>query len=165
MGSNPQPAKSAAAEREGPPVPDVIFKLINPIMKLILRSPFHRWVSDDLMVITFQGRKSGKTYSTPVGYRQYGDTLVVFTHSPWWKNLRGGQPVTVRLRGEKRQGTARPTRDLDTAVKYTQKVIDRHGLAASRRLGIQLPEDAEVTEDLVREAVRGTIVIEIELED
>ncbi len=32
--------KTAAGEREGPPVPDVVFKVNNPIMKLVLRSPF-----------------------------------------------------------------------------------------------------------------------------
>lgn len=48
-------------------------------MERLLRSPFHGVVSNSLMLVTFTGCKTGNEYTTPVGYRQEGDTLTVFT--------------------------------------------------------------------------------------
>jgi deazaflavin-dependent oxidoreductase (nitroreductase family) len=67
----------------------------------LLRSPLHRVMSSSTMLLTFTGRKSGRTYTTPVNYVRYGEDLLVVgskEHS-WWKNLRGGAPVIVRVRG------------------------------------------------------------------
>jgi hypothetical protein len=50
-------------------------------MKLVLRSPAHGVVSKTILLITFTGRKSGKTYTTPVSYSQFDDQVYVFTHA------------------------------------------------------------------------------------
>src|SRR3712207_1467404 len=82
-----------------PPAPKWAYKIVNPTMAALLRSPLHRILSNDLMLLTFHGRKSGKRYTTPVGYMQEGNRLYFFSHAGWWKNLLG-RPVTVRLRGK-----------------------------------------------------------------
>ncbi|MCS6835694.1 MAG: nitroreductase family deazaflavin-dependent oxidoreductase [Anaerolineae bacterium] len=76
-------------------------KVQNPFMKWLLRSPFHSVVSRIYLLITFTGRKSGKTYTTPVQYAQDGATLYIITSEgyTWWKNLRGGAQVQIHLRG------------------------------------------------------------------
>jgi deazaflavin-dependent oxidoreductase (nitroreductase family) len=68
----------------------------------------HGMISKNIMQITFTGRKSGKTYTTPVSYSQEGDQVYIFTHATWWKNLTGGAPVTLRIRGREFQGLAEP---------------------------------------------------------
>jgi hypothetical protein len=82
--------------------------LYNPLMKWLLQSPLHRTVSGMYMLVHFTGRKSGKAYSTPVEYFYDGDTLMFFTAAErvWWKNLRGGAPVAVVIKGQRREGTA-----------------------------------------------------------
>jgi len=77
-------------------------------MKFVLRSPVHGIVSKFTTLITFTGRKSGKTYTTPVSYSQVDDQVYIFTHANWWKNLRGGASVTLCLQGQERQGWAEP---------------------------------------------------------
>jgi len=72
---------------------------VNKTMKLILRSPAPWIVSKTVLLITVTGRKSGKTYTTPVDYSQDGDQVTIFTHANWWKNLNGGSPVTLRKIG------------------------------------------------------------------
>lgn len=47
----------------------------NDFMAWVLRSPFHGMLSNGMMLITITGRKTGKTYTTPVGYYVEGDTL------------------------------------------------------------------------------------------
>jgi deazaflavin-dependent oxidoreductase (nitroreductase family) len=80
----------------------------NPIITFILRSPFHFLVSGMYLLITFTGRKSGRTYTTPVQFKQEGRTLKFVTRRgrAWWRNLNGGAPVSVRVRGRTQTGTA-----------------------------------------------------------
>jgi nitroimidazol reductase NimA-like FMN-containing flavoprotein (pyridoxamine 5'-phosphate oxidase superfamily) len=56
----------------------------NPFVIALLRSSLHRFMSG----------------STPVNYLRDGDTLLVVSSCEhiWWKNLRGGAPVAVRVR-------------------------------------------------------------------
>ena len=91
-----------SATTQTPTVPP----FVTQTMKFILRSPFHGMVSKTVLLITFTGSKSGKTYTTPVDYSQEGDQVYIFTHANWWKNLRGGAPVTLRIRGRELRGLA-----------------------------------------------------------
>ena len=166
-------ATSSPSVRENPepPAPDAVFAVVNPLMKLLLRSPLHGLVSDDLMLITFEGRRSGKQYTTPVGYHLVDDeessdgrTVLAFTHSPWWRNLRGGRPVRLRLRGEDRTGIATPRTDPETVGTYVRRLIDAHGVDRVRRLGFEIDGDEPPTAAQIADAVEETVAIEIELE-
>lgn len=136
---------------------------VNQAMKFVLRSPVHGMMSKSILLITFTGRKSGKTYTTPVSYSQAGNQVYVFTHAAWWKNLRGGAPVRVRIRGRELQGLAEP-------VDEDKQVITA-GLAEHLR---KVPSDAKyykVTFDEggnprvedVEKAVQTVVMIRIEL--
>jgi deazaflavin-dependent oxidoreductase (nitroreductase family) len=85
-----------------------INNLGNIFTKPLLRSPLHGLISRRILLITFTGHKSGRVYTTPTEYVQQGDTVTLFTQKSriWWKNLRGGAPVTLRLRGRDVPGTA-----------------------------------------------------------
>lgn len=89
-------------------MPNLFLAIANPINKAILRSPLHGLMSKSTMLITFRGRKSGKTYTTPVEYHRVGQSITVYSwqNRSWWKNLRGGAPVTLRVRGKDLSGTA-----------------------------------------------------------
>jgi hypothetical protein len=62
-------------------MPKALFTIINPIMSLLLRSPIHGLWSKSAMLITFKGRKSGKSFTTPVRYRQDNDVIRCFSVS------------------------------------------------------------------------------------
>ncbi|HPF28130.1 MAG TPA: nitroreductase/quinone reductase family protein [Steroidobacteraceae bacterium] len=83
-------------------LPEPLFAIINPLVTLLLRSPVHGFWSDSLMLITFTGRNSGRQFTTPVRYIQNGAVIRCFTSASnqWWRNLRGGAAVTLRLRGQ-----------------------------------------------------------------
>lgn len=144
------------------PAPPLMFKLMNPILKTFLRSPFHGAMSSRLMLLTFTGRKTGKKFSTPVGYVRQGNTLLVFTHSPWWKNLIGGAPVTVRLAGRDLNGTGRPVDDPITLKQMVRDLIAANGEARSRQMGLW-SDNADASPEAVKQAMQGTIFIRIEL--
>lgn len=80
----------------------------NPLVEFILQSPLHAMMSANTLLITYQGRKSGKTFTHPVDYEPHGDTILIFTKQSkaWWKNLQGDAPVTLLIKREKVNGVA-----------------------------------------------------------
>ena len=81
-------------------------RVVNKFPALLLRSPLHGLIIGSVLLITFNGRKSGKKYTTPITCLGEGDTVLMTTDSPWWKNLPGGAPVTLL----KRAGSTRASR-------------------------------------------------------
>jgi len=79
-------------------------------MKPLLASPLHFFVSKHILLISFVGRKSGKTYTTPVEYRRENDELMIFTQADrkWWRNFIGGADVQLTLQGQHVTAHAEP---------------------------------------------------------
>lgn len=94
-----------------------IFIKLNPVIKPLLDSRFHRLLSRRLMLIRFTGRKSGKQFITPVAYKQFGDTVLIGlaeTHNRvWWRNYRDVWPMEVKLRGQWQSGFAKYLNETD----------------------------------------------------
>lgn len=82
----------------------------NLIMKPLLASPLHFFASSRILLISVTGRKSGKVYTTPLEYMRDGDEVVVFTQKErlWWRNLKGGATVQLRLKGRSLKAYAEP---------------------------------------------------------
>jgi hypothetical protein len=67
-------------------------------------------------LITYTGRRSGRTFSTPVAYRRRGDDIEIDANLPdaktWWRNFVGdGAPISLTLDGIERAGHAVAHRD------------------------------------------------------
>jgi ABC-type molybdate transport system ATPase subunit len=80
-----------------------LWRLINPLVVFILRSPLHFLASKNLIFITFQGRKSKKTFNIPVSYHREGNDLIALTlkQNLWWKNLKMLNRTQITLLGKK----------------------------------------------------------------
>ena len=89
---------------------DSVVSRLNPLVAGVLRSPLHFLLSPGLALLTITGRRSGRRFAIPVGYRRDGDAVVVMVsearHKQWWRNFYEPGPVAVRLRGRDRRGTA-----------------------------------------------------------
>ena len=87
----------------------VLNKIGNPFVGFLLQSPLHGLLGAKFMLITVTGRKSGRTYTTPVNYVREGDVLTVISRKDrtWWRNLCEPAPVFVRIKGKKRAGMGR----------------------------------------------------------
>jgi hypothetical protein len=67
-------------------------------------------------LITYTGRRSGRTFSIPVAYRRRGDQIDITPNLPdaktWWRNFVGdGAPISLTLDGAERAGHAVAHRD------------------------------------------------------
>ncbi len=101
-----------AAEQEPRKLPPRwIFGIANPVLRLLLRSPLHRLMSGRLLLLSFRGRRTGKSYTIPVGYVEHNGVLLITAQSRWWKNLGEGAVVDLRLRGRARTGRTEVVRD------------------------------------------------------
>ena len=82
----------------------------NRAVALLLRSPLHPLMSRHVALLTVTGRRSGREYTFPVGYQRAADRVTIPVGWParklWWRNLRGGARVRLRLGSEHRSGLA-----------------------------------------------------------
>ena len=150
--------------RNRAPVPPFLMKVMNPVMMLMLRSPFHGAVSKQIMLFSFKGRKTGKRYTIPVAYLRKNNELTVYTHSNWWKNLRGGAPVTVRIQGREYSGVAESMDKYETVKRMVRDLIEKNGEKMSRRMGYWV-DAPDPTPDELRQATQGTTFIRIKLKN
>ena len=144
---------------ETPSVPPIL----NRVMKVVLRSPLHRIVSNNLLLITFTGRKSGKTYSTPVSYFQEDGQVNIFTHANWWKNLRGGAPVTLRIRGRQLQGMAEPIADDKQAIAAALTAHLQKSSYDARFYDVTIDGQGNPRPEDVEKAVETVVMIRVQL--
>lgn len=136
----------------------------NPLMKWLLRSPLHGMVSKGVMLVTYTGRKSGKVYSTPVNYIRAGDLLLTtsFKGRTWWRSLRGGAPVTVRLQGKDLPAAAEVVEEGQGVVENLAEIM-RQAPQYARYLGVRLDGDQKPDLDDVRRAAQERVVVRTRL--
>jgi deazaflavin-dependent oxidoreductase (nitroreductase family) len=146
--------------------PELVVRIVNPLLGLLLRSPLHGLVSDHLLLVTVTGRKSGTEYTFPVGYEQDDGTLLVTSHGTnWWKNLRdGGQDVEVVLRGERRTGHATVEEDDRAVAQHVHRYLQREGTGAAGRVGLSVDDEGVPSVESLTDVVGHVVVVRIELE-
>jgi deazaflavin-dependent oxidoreductase (nitroreductase family) len=141
----------------------------NPIIQWLLRSPLHSFVSKNMMLITYTGRKSGKKYTTPVNYLRMiqGEdqflATISFRKRVWWRNLRGGSLVTVRIRGKDYPATAEIVEDdLNVAKNLSAYIHLYPGLA--KYLKVRLEANEQPNDEDVTIAARTRVFIKTRLD-
>jgi deazaflavin-dependent oxidoreductase (nitroreductase family) len=125
----------------------------NSFVTLILKSPLHSMMSGSTMLISVCGRKTGRTVTTPVNYYQDGNTLWILTSRDrtWWRNLRGGAPVHLQLRGKDVEGFAETLLDEESAATQIGEYVSHFPMSV-RTLGIRMNNGKPEPEDLARSA-------------
>jgi deazaflavin-dependent oxidoreductase (nitroreductase family) len=136
---------------------------VNSAMKFVLGSPVHGLVSKTVLLITFTGRKSGKTYTTPVSYSQDNDQVTIFSHADWWKNLRGGAQVTLHIRGRDFKGLAEPVAENKQAVAAGLAAHLRKVPSDARYYGVTFDDHRNPNAEEVMKAVQTVVMIRIQL--
>jgi F420H(2)-dependent quinone reductase len=113
----------------------VVNRVVNPVVRAVVRSPAHRLLSGHLALLTVTGRRSGRTFTFPVGYQRDGDRVTVGVDWPerkrWWRNLSDAAPVEIWLAGVRRSGTARARGDEHTGVTVEIELEGPAGAAAA----------------------------------
>ena len=110
------------------PLPKLLTHGANTLVTRLRASP--RWgsrMSRNLTVVTYTGRRSGRTVSLPVGYQRAGSTVTIRVSRPerktWWRNFSGdGGPLLLHLDGADRPGHAVARVDGKSQVTVTVRL-------------------------------------------
>ena len=152
---------------EGAEPPEALARVVNPAIKVLLRSPLHRPFSRHLMLLAFRGRKTGKMYEVVVGRHEVDGVLLVPTGTTgrrWRLNFRGGTTAEVTLGGIRRRGWGELIEEPDEVARIHQLLLGRIGLKNARRLGSRVNVDREPTDDELKVPLAGRGVVRIELD-
>src|SRR5262249_6297985 len=100
-----------------------------PVAALARSRRFGGLVNRNIAMLSYTGRRSGRTFSTPVAYRRSGDEITINANLPetktWWRNFLGdGGPVKLQLDGTGRTGHAVAERDAKGRVTVTVRLTD-----------------------------------------
>jgi deazaflavin-dependent oxidoreductase (nitroreductase family) len=122
----------------------------NAFVKFFLRTPLQALMWDT-MLITVRGRKTGKLYTTPVGFYRESDYLWVMTsrNRTWWRNVRGGAKVKLLLHGHELEGLAEPVLDEGSVTLRIDDYV-RHIPMSAKPLGVRFENGVVNTEDAKR---------------
>jgi deazaflavin-dependent oxidoreductase (nitroreductase family) len=134
-------------------------------MSVLLRTPgVERWVGKSTALLTFTGRTTGETYTTPISYTPHGDSVILTGHSSrqWWRNLATEPQCRVRLRGTERAGTARVLRG-DEARPYFVEFLGQQPMIA-KGAGIEFDASGAPNPDQVDGALADTVVVIVDLD-
>jgi hypothetical protein len=139
---------------------------MNAGMKSALRSPLNRRIGKTLALITFTGRKSGKTFTTPVGYHMERNTVHIFAlpESKWWRNLLDeGALVGLNIRGRKVRGWGEVVEDRGEKALAARGYFALQGTQAARMLGVNI--DPGIEPDLAdyEHAVGDLVLVRVRL--
>lgn len=139
--------------------------IANPLVRFLLRSPFHAWLSGSVLLITVFGRKTGRPYTLPVNYAQSDNLLWILPgmieQKTWWRNLKDGAEVDIVLRGKQQKAFAEVVtgeKDLQTAVEALKTYFHQFPQSAKMHQ-VQMGADGTYPlEDLRKAAAEATLV-------
>ena len=122
----------------------------NDFVKFFLRTPLYVFFGDT-MLITVTGCKTGKKYTTPVGFYRDGDSLWVISSRDrtWWRNVKDGAEVEMRIRGKNVKGLAVAVLDEGAVAEQVLEYV-RHIPMSARALGVRMENGEPNLEDAAR---------------
>ncbi|HXR41393.1 MAG TPA: nitroreductase/quinone reductase family protein [Acidothermaceae bacterium] len=112
--------------------------LANRIVRGLLRTPLLcRAVGKRLILVHVVGRKSGRRFAVPVAYTRDGESLLVGTPFGWGRNLRTGEPVTIRYKGKLLTADVTVFTDEAAVVEaYARMASDNHQFAKFNKISL-----------------------------
>ena len=122
----------------------------NDFVKFFLHTPLYIFMGDT-MLITVTGHKTEKKYTTPVGFYQEGNTLWILSNRDrtWWRNVKDGANVEMRIRGKNMSGFAEAILDEETVAAQIVDYI-RHIPMAAKGLSVRVENGEPHLEDAAR---------------
>jgi hypothetical protein len=134
--------------------PQAVLRVVNPILKLLLHTPFAGAARNQLMVVDFTGRKSGRHYSIPVTAHVIDGILYAMTGSAWKSNFRDGAAAQVLHDGKTTAMRGELITDKAHVADLYARCAESYGVKrAERAMGLGFRDHQMPTRDQFAEAV------------
>ena len=133
--------------------PAAMLRVANPILRSLLRTPLMGGARNQLMVLSFTGRKSGRHYSIPVSAHRIDNTLYALTAAPWKANFRNGASAEVLLNGKSTTMRGELIQDRQVVADLYRRCAESYGAkVAQRMMGLKFRDDRIPTVEEFTEA-------------
>jgi hypothetical protein len=134
--------------------PSALLRLINPMMRFLLRTPLAGAARKQFMVLSFTGRKTARPYSIPLSAHVIDDQLYALSGSGWKQNFRDGAPAQVVYDGKITAMRGELIRDRATVSDLLLRAAESYGVQrAQRMIGLKFRDQRIPTRDEFAEAV------------
>jgi deazaflavin-dependent oxidoreductase (nitroreductase family) len=124
-----------------------IAKFAMRVQATLLRHNLMGAMGDEIMVITVTGRKSGKQYSTPIGYLRDGESIIALTNgglANWYKNVLSIGRASLEIKGKPIPVCAEPIADQAERERIFE--IYKRERARNFRILFGVPRDSSAEE-------------------
>jgi hypothetical protein len=146
-------AEQSYAIEAGHP-PQSLLRVVNPILSFLLQTPLLGNLREQLMVLSFTGRKSGRPYSVPLSAHVIDKELYALTGAAWKQNFRGGAAALVVYDRKTTEMRGELIRDRATVSDLYKRCAESYGVErAQRMIGLKFREQRIPTLDDFAEAV------------
>jgi deazaflavin-dependent oxidoreductase (nitroreductase family) len=137
-------------------------KISNFFVSALIRSPLHIVLGDNFAVVTVQGRKTGRFYSTPVNVYREGDAFIVVSlrSRTWWRNLRGGHEARLRVSGKDIHVIGEVVNQQDEVVEGLVRYFDQYPKNA-RYFDVKLKSDGRPNPEDVRRIAGERLLVRL----
>jgi hypothetical protein len=124
------------------------------MIKLLLRTPLMGGTRNQLMVVGFTGRKSGRHYSIPLSAYLIDDILYAMTGAAWRHNFRDGAPAQVLYMGKTTTMRGELIADRALVADLYSRSAEAYGVkGAERAMGLKFSDGRIPSRDEFAEAV------------
>ena len=122
--------------------PEAFLRVFDPVLRSLLRSRLGAWLRG-FAVVTFAGRRTGRTYQAVVTFHDLDGQVYVVTPRRWRANFAGGAPMRMRHAGVEVPGTG----VLDDDPAFVADVINRLRAAGEppRAFALRIADGHQVT--------------------
>jgi hypothetical protein len=140
--------------------------IMNPLIRLILRSPLRFLLDGNLIAISYTGRRSGRRFSLVTMYAESGTELLVVVAQPekkkWWRNFHEKAPADVLFKGRRFACVARvPEGDPASTISRLEAYCSRHpSLARSYKL--RREKDGKFNSEDIARAAKDVVMVVFE---
>ncbi|MBJ89838.1 MAG: hypothetical protein CMO98_08260 [Woeseia sp.] len=139
----------------------IFFRMLNPLTRLVLKSPLHRLISSKILVLIFPGRVSGKIYSIPLSYLKSNDKeLFCITDKEymWWKNLKSCNSIQVLFEGKMHNANITVESENINLIGDRLKAMCLHDKAHAYFAEVGFKDKMPIEEDIVASASRSVLL-------
>ncbi len=114
--------------------PEALLRIGNPGMRILLRTPLAGSLRDQMMVVSFSGRKSGRKYSIPLSAHRIDNQLYAITSAQWKFNFRDGATAAVLLGGKTTTMRGELIQDTAVVADISRRCAESYGVKRAQRM-------------------------------
>jgi hypothetical protein len=139
--------------------PEKLLKVANPLLRFLLGTPLAGPLRNQLMVMNFKGRKSGRPFSIPVSAHHIDGDLYAMANAGWKHNFTGGADAEIVHGGKTTKMHGEVISDPAVVADLAHRAAESYGVKkAQTMMGLKfrdnrIPSVEEFREGIAREKI------------